>query len=171
MTGPHGRPGSPQTPSPPEPSMESLAVSGHHRRQLSPEEMAAMEEKIRKVEVAISLVLRVGVSLSVLVIAVGLGLMFAHHSEYGAITGHFSYKALTSKSTQFPHTFGSLGRSLARGDGRGVVVLGVLLLILTPVLRVAVGVLSFIYEKDPPMTLITLYVLAVLIGSFFLAGA
>ena len=48
--------------------------------------------------------------------------------------------------------------------------LGVLILILTPILRVAVGVLSFLYEKDPPMALVTLYVLVVLVGSFFLAG-
>ena len=129
-----------------------------------------MEEKIRKVEVAISLVLRVGVVLSVAVIAAGLGLMFAHHSDYGPISGHFSYRNLTSKTTPFPHSFSALGHSIAAGDGRGIIVLGVLILILTPVLRVAVGVLSFLYEKDPPMALVTLYVLVVLIGSFFLAG-
>ena len=130
-----------------------------------------MEEKVRKVEVAISLVLRVGVVVSVLVIAVGLGLMFAHHSAYVPLRGHFSYHELTSKTTPFPHSFSSLGRSIAAGEGRGIVVLGVLVLILTPVLRVAVGVLSFLYEKDPPMAIVTLYVLAVLVGSFFLAGA
>lgn len=129
-----------------------------------------MEEKVRKVEIVISLVLRSGVILSVLIIVVGLGLMFAHHSAYLPITGQFSYRELTSKSTPFPHSFGSLTHSIAEGEGRGVVALGVLILILTPVLRVAVGVLSFLYEKDPPMALITLYVLAVLIGSFFLAG-
>ena len=129
-----------------------------------------MEEKVRKVELAISLVLRVGVVLSVLVVAGGLGLMFAHHSAYLPLRGDFSYKALTSRKTPFPRSFASLGHSLANGDGRGVVVLGVLILILTPVLRVAVGVLSFIYEKDPPMALVTLFVLAVLVGSFFLAG-
>lgn len=129
-----------------------------------------MEEKVRRVEVAISLVLRIGVVLSVVVIAVGLGLMFDHHSTWLPITGHFSYHQLTSRSTPFPHSFGTLGHSIAQGEGRGIVVLGVLILILTPVLRVAVGVLSFIYEKDPPMTLVTLYVLLVLIGSFFLAG-
>lgn len=129
-----------------------------------------MEEKIRKVEVAISLVLRVGVVLSVAVIAVGLGLMFAHHGDYVPMSGHFSYRNLTSKTTPFPHSFSALGRSIAAGDGRGIIVLGVLILILTPVLRVAVGVLSFLYEKDPPMALVTLYVLVVLIGSFFLAG-
>ena len=129
-----------------------------------------MEEKVRKVELAISLVLRVGVVLSVAVIAVGLGLMFAHHGAYLPIRGHFSYKELTSKSTPFPHSFASLGHSIAQGEGRGIVVLGVLILILTPILRVAVGVVSFLYEKDPPMALVTLYVLVVLVGSFFLAG-
>ena len=129
-----------------------------------------MAEKVRKVELAISLVLRIGVVVSVLVTAAGLGLMFAHHGAYLPIRGHFSYRELTSKSTPFPHSFASLGHSIAQGDGRGIVVLGVLVLILTPVLRVAVGVLSFIYEKDPPMALVTLYVLVVLVASFFLAG-
>lgn len=149
---------------------EALGRAGGPRRQLSPAEAALMEEKVRKVEVAISLVLRVGVVLSVLVIAVGLGLMFAHHSAYLPLRGDFSYKALTSRGTPFPHSIASLGHSLAKGDGRGVVVVGVLILILTPVLRVAVGVVSFLYEKDLPMALVTLYVLAVLVGSFLLAG-
>ncbi|MDA8358753.1 MAG: DUF1634 domain-containing protein [Actinomycetota bacterium] len=138
---------------------------------MTPAEAEAMEEKIRKVEIAISLVLRIGVTLSVLVIAVGLGIMFAHHGDYTSITGKFSYKKLTTSSTPFPHSVHGLVRSIEHGDGRGIVVLGIFLLILTPVLRVAVGVLSFIYERDLPMTLVTLFVLAVLIGSFFLAGA
>lgn len=142
-----------------------------HRRQLTAAEAAEMEDKVRKVELAISLVLRVGVVVSVVVVAAGLGLMFSHHSAYLSITGHFSYQQLTSKHTTFPHSFSALGHSIATGDGRGIVVLGVLILILTPILRVAVGVLSFVYEKDPPMAIVTLYVLIVLIGSFFLAGA
>ncbi len=164
MTDVTGQSGKPNKTAP-----EDLSPSGRHR-QLSPAEAAVMEEKLRKVELAISLVLRIGVIVSVLVIAVGLGLMFAHHSAYLPIRGHFSYKQLTSRTAPFPHSFATLRRSIALGDGRGIVVLGVLILILTPVLRVVVGVLSFIYEKDPPMTLITLYVLAVLIGSFVLAG-
>ena len=129
-----------------------------------------MGERVRNVELVISLVLRTGVVLSVLVIVVGLGLMFAHHGDWVSITGRHSYRALTSTSTRFPHSFSALGRSLVHGDGRGVVVLGVLILICTPVLRVAVGVLSFVYEKDAPMALVTFFVLVVLVGSFFLAG-
>ncbi len=160
--------GVPERPPYDQPPVEALGRSGG--RVLSPEEAAVMAEKVRKVEVAISLVLRTGVVVSVLVIATGLGLMFAHHSAYLPVSGHFSYHQLTSRSTPFPHSFSALGRSIARGQGRGIIVLGVLILILTPVLRVAVGVLSFVYEKDPPMALVTLFVLAVLIGSFFLAG-
>jgi uncharacterized membrane protein len=152
-----------------EASVSVLGGSGR-RSHLSAEEAAAMEEKVRKVELVISLVLRVGVIVSVAVIAAGLGLMFAHHGAYLPIRGHFSYRNLTSQQTPFPHSFSSLGHAIARGEGRGIVVLGVLILILTPVLRVAVGVLSFVYEKDPPMVVVTLYVLVVLVGSFFLAG-
>lgn len=126
--------------------------------------------RIRRVELAISLVLRIGVTLSVAVIATGLGLMFAHHGEYATWTGHFSYHRLTSPGSRFPHTFSELDASLRRGDGEGLVVLGLLLLIATPVLRVAVSVLSFVYERDKAMTLVTLFVLAVLVGSFFLGG-
>ena len=151
-----------------QPAPEDLERPG--RRQLSPADAALMEQEVRKVEVAISLVLRVGVLVSVLVIAVGLGLMFAHHRAYLPLQGDFSYRQLTSGTTPFPHSMASLARALARGDGRGVVVLGVLVLILTPVLRVAVGVVSFLYEHDLPMALVTLYVLAVLVGSFLLAG-
>lgn len=126
------------------------------------------EAKVRRVELVISLVLRVGVTLSVAVIASGLALMFVHHPEYASITGHFSYHRLTSSSTPFPHTLSQLVTSLGKGQGRGVVVVGVLLLILTPVVRVAVSVFAFVYERDPAMTLVTLFVLTALMGSFFL---
>ena len=146
------------------------AGSGHARRNMTAAELALMDEKVRKVEVLISMVLRVGVVISALVILVGLVLMFAHHGSYLSVRGGVSYKVLTSGATQFPHSFATLRNSLAHADGRGIVVLGVMVLILTPVLRVAVGVLSFLYERDIPMASATFYVLVVLIASFFLAG-
>jgi uncharacterized membrane protein len=144
-------------------------MTGYRRRHLTPEEKEEMEEKVRKIEIAISYVLRIGVTVSVAILAVGLGLMFAHHGVYASITGSFSYHALTGPHSPFPHNFGPVFRGVARGEGRAVVVLGVLVLILTPILRVATGVISFIYEKDPPMTIVTSFVLFVLILSFVLA--
>ncbi|MDA8372709.1 MAG: DUF1634 domain-containing protein [Actinomycetota bacterium] len=146
------------------------AGSGYGRRKLSAAESALMDEKVRKVELLISLVLRIGVVVSGLIILVGLGLMFAHHAAYMALHSGVSYKVLTSGATRFPHSLAALGNSLARADGRGVIVLGVMVLILTPVLRVAVGVLSFLYERDIPMAGVTFFVFFVLIASFFLAG-
>ena len=167
MTGPTG---TPQQPGSGEPAPQDHGGSAR-RRHLSPQELLAMAEKVRKVELAISMVLRIGVVVSVLVITAGLVVMFAHHSDYLSISGHLTYKTLTSTSTPFPHSFAALQHSIARGEGQGIVLLGVLILILTPVLRVAVGVVSFVYEKDTPMALVTLLVLALLVGSFFLAGA
>ena len=127
------------------------------------------EEKLRKVEGAISAGLRIGVLLSVAILLVGLVVTFLHHPDYRHITGGISYHELTSKSTRFPHTVSQMGSALSRGDGEGIIVLGLIVLVATPVFRVAIGVLSFIYEKDPPMTFVTLFVLAVLLLSFFLA--
>lgn len=128
------------------------------------------DARVRRVELAISLVLRIGVTLSVAVVAAGLALMFVHHPQYASLSGSFSYHRLTSKSTQFPYSFSALRAALGKGEGRGVVVVGILILILTPVLRVAVSVVSFLYERDRAMTLITLFVLTALVGSFFLGG-
>lgn len=136
-----------------------------------PAAAARMDEKVRKTEGAISIVLRVGVMLSVFVVIVGLVMMFAHNGDYVALHGGISYRELTSVTTPFPHSFDALWHSIAAGEGQGIVLLGILILILTPVLRVAVGVVSFLYEKDLPMALITLYVLVVLVGSLVLAEA
>jgi uncharacterized membrane protein len=135
---------------------------------LSDAERPIDDHRVRQAELAISLVLRIGVSVSVLVIASGLGLMMANHPEY---ISKLSYHAITRPGASFPHSLGALIHSLARGQGRGITVLGIGLLILTPVMRVAVSIFTFIYEQDPAFVIITTIVLAILIGSFFLGGA
>lgn len=175
MARPPDDPG-PETPGPDDPGPETPGAESPGRdtavpHATDPVTISTVDEaRVRRVELAISLVLRVGVTVSVLVISVGLGLMFAHHGEYTSWTGNFSYHRLTAPATPFPHTFSQLGTSLGRGEGQGLVVLGLLLLIATPVLRVAVSVVSFVYERDPAMTLVTLFVLTLLVGSFFLGG-
>ena len=144
------------------------------QKEKTPEELARLEEKVRQTEIAISWVLRIGVVLSVLVVTIGLVLTFIHHPEYAKISGGVSYHALTQPTTPFPHTFGGIIKYLGagkRGEGRGIVVLGLIILLLTPILRVVTGVISFIYEEDPPMAMVTAFVLLVLIMSFVLSGA
>ncbi len=144
--------------------------AGHHGSGAAPLQDAELTRRVRQVELAISWVLRIGVLVSVLVIAVGLLLMFLHHPQQARLLGDGSnYRALVRPGADFPHSLAQLRTALAAGRGSGVVVLGVLLLILTPMLRVAVSVLSFVYERDPPMVLVTLFVLLVLVLSFVLA--
>jgi uncharacterized membrane protein len=65
-----------------------------------------------------------------------------------------------------PHTVAAVVRGVGHGNGPALVMLGLLLLIATPVLRVMVSVISFAVERDRRFVLITLTVLIVLIGSF-----
>ncbi len=65
-----------------------------------------------------------------------------------------------------PHTVAAVVSGSGHGDGPALVMLGVLLLIATPVLRVAVSVIGFAIGHDRRFVVITLAVLAVLIGSF-----
>jgi uncharacterized membrane protein len=53
------------------------------------------------------------------------------------------------------------------GDGRGVIQLGLLLLIATPVARVAFSVVAFVVQRDRIYVVVTLIVLAVLLFSLF----
>jgi uncharacterized membrane protein len=48
--------------------------------------------------------------------------------------------------------------------------LGFLILVMTPVLRVAVSTLVFVYQKDRMFTVITLVVLGILLLSYLLGG-
>jgi uncharacterized membrane protein len=132
---------------------------------------AVMDEKIRKVELAISLVLRIGVFSSVAIMLAGVCLMFVRHPEYVKLSHGISFHSLTNSSSRFPHSLSGIVHDLKLGEGRGVIMVGLIVLILTPVSRVATGVLSFIYEHDPRMALITFFVLCVLVGSFFMGRA
>ncbi|WP_297905505.1 DUF1634 domain-containing protein [Metallibacterium sp.] len=139
-------------------------------QQAAPLQATELTRRVRQVELAISWVLRIGVLVSVMVIAAGLLLMFLHHPlQTRLLDDGSNYHAQVQPGAHFPHDLTQLRAALAAGHGRGVIVLGVLLLILTPVLRVAVSVLSFVYERDPPMVLVTLFVLLVLVLSFVLA--
>lgn len=106
-------------------------------------------------ELLISRVLEVGVLTSASVIALGLLLYI--------IEGHSGYPPVG-----FPRTLRAVGVGLATFRPYAVITLGLLLLILTPVIRVAAGIVAFLLERDSTYVIVTCYVLAVLIMSFFL---
>lgn len=117
-------------------------------------------------ELIISTVLQAGVLISSVIILVGIILFFTHiHSNIN------SYKVFTSSTYYFPHSISTLESSIRTTTGVGFIQLGVLLLILTPILRVATSILLFKHQKDRPMMLVTLFVLVVLVGSFIVGVA
>jgi uncharacterized membrane protein len=126
-------------------------------------------EIVRQVELIISRLLRIGVLSSLLTVLIGLVIMFVHHPSY--LRAHADLVRLTSVGTAFPHTLRDVGSWVMAGRGRAVVTAGLLLLILTPILRVAVSIVAFIIEKDRIFVFITATVLAVLLLSFLLGKA
>lgn len=120
-------------------------------------------------EAAISGVLRVGVSASLLLIALGSLLSFVRPGGYGA--GAAEVARLDGPAGAFPRTAAWFAAGLAHGDGQAVIVAGLLLLIATPVLRVAVSLFAFVKERDKPYIALTAAVLALLLLSFALGKA
>jgi len=126
----------------------------------------ADDEKVRKVELAISALLRIGVLTSLVVVLVGTTVTFAHHPHY--LSSRHDLGPLTKPGAEFPHSLSALIRGLEHGQGRAIVMAGLLLLIATPVMRVAISVLAFVYQRDRTFVVITSVVLALLLASFVL---
>ena len=127
------------------------------------------EERVRKVELAISSLLRIGVLTSLLIVLVGTVVTFVHHPHY--LSSRRDLVRLTSPGAEFPHSVPSVIRGVEHSQGRALVMTGLLLLIATPVLRVAVSVLAFVYQRDRTFVIITSVVLTLLLASFILGKA
>ena len=107
----------------------------------------------------ISGVLMTGVLAGSLTLAIGLYLFLSTNRIR-------NYRALLY--SQFPHSPGSLINSLAHAHDAGIMMLGLLLIILTPITRVATSVLLFRQERDRPMAIVTAIVLCILLSSFII---
>ena len=68
----------------------------------------------------------------------------------------------------FPHTLAQEWIALLTLHPQAFILLGILLLIATPVLTVATSVVAFARERDRPFVVISLIVLALLLTSIFL---
>ncbi len=119
---------------------------------------------------AISLLLLTGVSLSALVLAVGLALL--------VLTGQTGYNQAVNPALltpqgdagAFPETIGAIWQGALALKPFAVIELGALLLIATPVFRVGASVFLFLLERDYLYTVVTLVVLALLLASIFWLG-
>jgi uncharacterized membrane protein len=127
------------------------------------------DPRMRRAELIISAVLRIGVVSSMVVILAGTLLSFLHHREY--VTSPAELQRLTHPGAAVPQTLHDVGKGVAQLRGRSVVAAGLLLLILTPVIRVAASIVAFVIQRDRIYVLITSLVLLLLLLSFSLGRA
>jgi uncharacterized membrane protein len=107
--------------------------------------------------VAIGWILQSGVLLSSAVICIGLVLLFVHPEQ------------LASQNVlAFPHTVGEVKSGILALRPQAFITVGLLLLIATPVIRVAASIFAFALEHDRRYVVITTVVLAILLTSFLL---
>lgn len=125
-------------------------------------------------ETVLGWILRVGVTASALLIAAGVVLLFFTGSTgYGGTLSsldnlvHYSQNA----GERFPTTPGEVFSGLVGLHPYALIALGLLVLIATPVVRVAASVLLFWLERDGAYVFLTFLVLMILIISFLLGKA
>lgn len=129
-------------------------------------------EPLTRMELAISYGLRAGVLLSAAIIALGiLWLAVTRDTGYALIQPHHLPEVLAFHQADgpafFPTSAGEVLRGAAAGKPYAIIGLGILLLIATPVVRVALSVFFFLAQRDWLYVGITLFVLGVLLVSLF----
>ena len=121
------------------------------------------------VDTAISRLLRIGVVVSMAVVMIGLVFTFVHHPQY--VRSKTELGRLTDAGAIYPHRLGDVAKQLRQGHGQAMVMLGLLLLIATPVARVAFSILAFAVGRDRLYITITTVVLLLLLLSFVIGAA
>jgi uncharacterized membrane protein len=129
----------------------------------------ASDEKVFQVEGAISALLRIGVAASLVLIAGGTVLAFLEPGGYANTPAEL--RRLISANPAFPRSIGAYRHALFHLDGQAVIIAGLLLLIVTPIVRVAVSIWAFARERNGIYVAITTTVFLLLLLSFALGRA
>jgi uncharacterized membrane protein len=123
--------------------------------------MAAKHLDDERVEVMISNLLRAGVVLAALVVIAGAVPYIGAHPR-----AHVSYRTFQGEPDALKTVPGVIEYAFS-GSARGIIQLGLLLLIATPIARVIFSAVAFAIEGDRMYVAFTLIVLAVLLYSLF----
>lgn len=115
-------------------------------------------------EVILGNLLRAGVLLSAAVVLWGACIYLSRHAHEPA-----DYRIFRGEPSEY-RTISGVMQSVINGRGRGLIQLGLLLLIATPIARVAFSVVGFAIERDRMYVAFTLIVLAILLYSLLGSG-
>jgi uncharacterized membrane protein len=118
----------------------------------------------RRIEVILGNLLRTGVLISAAVVLSGACVYLSRHAHEPA-----DYRVFRGEPSEY-RTIRGVIQSVMNGRGRGLIQLGLLLLIATPIARVAFSVAGFAIEGDRLYVAFTLIVLAILLYSLLGSG-
>jgi len=118
----------------------------------------------QRVDEIIGNLLRAGVILAAAVVLLG-GVLYLTQSASTLP----DYRVFRGEPADLRGVF-SIVQDARRLDGRGLIQLGLLVLLATPIARVAFSILAFAVQRDRTYVLVTLIVLAVLLYSVTSAG-
>ena len=120
----------------------------------------------RRIEVILGNLLRTGVLVSAAVVLLGASIYLSRHAHDPA-----DYRVFRGEPSEYRTIRGVIQSVIVgRGRGQGLIQLGLLLLIATPIARVAFSVVGFGIERDRLYVAFTLIVLAVLLYSLLGSG-
>jgi uncharacterized membrane protein len=114
------------------------------------------------IERLIGLQLRFGVIIASLIVLTG-GLIYL--KQFGALAVPHYHSFIGTKAGYT--SLGEIFKGVYTANAKGVIELGVVALIITPILRIAFSLVGFIIEKDKLYIWITLTVLAIMMASIF----
>jgi uncharacterized membrane protein len=123
----------------------------------------------RDVDVAISIILRSGLLLATVVLALGALWYFSHIGSPAQPQGPdlHTFNGEPAAMRELP----SMIESAMRGDGRAIMQLGICLLLATPFVRVLFAIYAFYKQRDHAYVVISTIVLAALLLGLYLGAA
>lgn len=115
--------------------------------------------KDKDMQAIIGWILRGGVLVSVILVFIGGVFFLYRHGQ--SVPDYKTFKGIPV----FIHNFGGIINGVITLKGQAIIQLGIILLIATPVIRVAFSAIGFLLEKDYLYTFFTLIVLLIIVAS------
>jgi uncharacterized membrane protein len=132
--------------------------------------LAEAVDPTAQMEVVVSNLLRFGVLASFVIVAIGVVIFFIVARDGTNAPGLPSTMTSVVENEGILRSPTDIFEGLGRGDPNAVIVLGLLVLIATPILRVAISAVIFFLQRDRLYVAITLFVLGVLAFSFIIGS-
>jgi uncharacterized membrane protein len=150
--------------------MEGLARSDYLNKHVK--KQAWNEYGEMEIEDRIALITRVGVALSGIVVVAGVLLEALHSKHPFAIgTGPFGLHGGTVAAHEsLLRIFGDVARGVAAGNSLAIVQAGIILLIATPWVRVALSIWLYVRQQDTRYATICVILLATMVAGLVLGA-